>query len=169
MDDQALRDYFAFDEVDLAANRKGEFSEKQKQKIAQEYQDNTNAGLKTGLPTAVLAFILLLVNILFFKKLGSDAIATIVFMLVCGGLGFAGLRSAYKTRKIDFSKFGIEKVSGPVRIEFGNDGDCFVYIGNERFEVDEELAGSMKQGAIYTFYLESREKNIFSVEWNANE
>jgi hypothetical protein len=119
MDDQALHDYFSFDEYDLAANRNGEFSAKQKQKIASEYRDNTNDGLRLGVPMAALAFILLLVNSIFFKKLGSDAIATMTFMLICGGLGYFGLRSAYNTRKVEFSKFMVNKVTGPVRIEHG--------------------------------------------------
>ena len=55
MDDQALRDYFEFDEDDLAANRNSEFSARQKQKIASDYKDISKDGLKLGLPTAALA------------------------------------------------------------------------------------------------------------------
>jgi len=164
MDDQALRDYFAFDEFDLTANRNGEFSVKQKQKIAGDYKDNTRDGLRLGVPTATIALILLLVTIIFYNKLGSDAIAILVFMLICGGLGYAGLRSAYITRRVDFSKVMVKKVAGPVRIDRGRHGDCFIYIGEEGFEVDEEVAGSMKHGDFYAFYLNSRDKAVLSVE-----
>ena len=35
MDDQALRNYFEFDQADLDANRNGKLSEKQEQKLAE--------------------------------------------------------------------------------------------------------------------------------------
>jgi hypothetical protein len=169
MNDQALRDYFEFDEDDLAANRNSEFSARQKQKIASDYKDISKDGLKLGLPTAALAVILLLVNIIFFRKLGSDAIATVVFMLVCAGLGYLGLRSAYKTRKVDFSKFMVRKVAGPVRIEPGHYGNCIIHIREEEFDVDEKLASFIKDGDTYTIYLDSRDNEVLSVEGLSNK
>ena len=169
MDDQALKDYFEFDENDLAANRNGEFSARQKQKISSEYKDISNDGLKLGLPTAALAVILLLVNIIFFRKLGSDAFATVVFMLVSAGLGYLGLRSAYKTRKVDFSKFMVRQVAGPVRIEPGQYGNYFIHIGEEQFDVDDKVTGSMNQGDAYIFYLDSRDNEVLSVERLSNK
>jgi hypothetical protein len=164
MNDHALQDFFDFDESDLAANRNGEFSAKQKQKITSEYQENTNDGLRLGVPTAALAFILLLVNIIFFKKLGSDAITTIIFMLICAGLGYYGLRNAYNTRKIDFSRFPVEKVTGPVRIEQANFTNSFIHIGEQQFEIDQQLASSLKDGDSYTFFINSRDGGVLSVE-----
>jgi hypothetical protein len=164
MDNQALQEYFDFDENDLAANRNGEFSAKQKQKISSEYKENADDGLRLGVPTAALAFILLIVNIIFFKKLGSDAITTVIFMLICAGLGFYGLRNSYNTRKIDFSKFPVEKVTGPVRTEYGNSANSFIHIGEQQFEIDQQLASSLKDGDIYTFYINSRDGGVLSVE-----
>jgi hypothetical protein len=60
MDNQALRDYFEFENTYLAANQNGEYSEKQKQKLV---KDNTKASLKIGVPLLVIAIILLLVAI----------------------------------------------------------------------------------------------------------
>jgi hypothetical protein len=164
MDNQALQEYFDFDENDLAANRNGEFSAKQKQKISSEYKENADDGLRLGVPTAALAFILLIVNIIFFKKLGSDAITTVIFMVICAGLGFYGLRNAYNTRKIDFSKFPVEKVTGPVRTEYGNSAKSFIHIGEQQFEIDQQLASSLKDGDTYTFYINSRDGGVLSVE-----
>ena len=164
MDTHPLQDFFDFDESDLAANRNGEFSAKQKQKIASEYQDIANDGLRLGVPTAALAVILLVVNIIFFKKLGSDATTTVAFMLICAGLGTYGLRSAYNTRKLDFSKFPVEKVTGPVRTEYGNSANSFIRIGEQQFEIDQQLASSLKDGDIYTFYINSRDGGVLSVE-----
>jgi hypothetical protein len=48
MDGQALRNFFKFDDTDLAANRNGEFSENQKKNLIKEYKANTNFGLKLG-------------------------------------------------------------------------------------------------------------------------
>ena len=164
MDNQPLQDFFNFDESDLAANRNGEFSAKQKQTIASEYKDIANDGLRLGVPTAALAFITLIINIIFFKKLGSDAITTVAFMLICAGLGFYGLRNAYKTRKIDFSKFPVEKVTGPLRIEHANSANSFIHIGEQQFEIDQQLASSMEEGDTYTFYINSRDGGVLSVE-----
>jgi hypothetical protein len=164
MDNQPLQDYFDFEESDLAANRNGEFSAKQRQRIASEYKENANDGLRLGLPTAALAFILLIVNIFFFKRLGPDATSTIIFMLICAGLGFYGLRNAYNTRKIDFAKFPVEKVTGPVRIEQGNSANSFIHIGEQQFEIDQQLARSMKEGDTYTFYINGRDGGVLSVE-----
>ena len=164
MDTHPLKDFFDFDESDLAANRNGEFSAKQKQKIACEYQDIANDGLRLGVPTAVLAVILLVVNIIFFKKLGSDATTTVAFMLICAGLGTYGLRNAYNTRKIAFSKFPVEKVTGPVQIEQGSSANRFVNIGEQQFEIDQNLASLMKEGDTYTFYINSRDGGVLSVE-----
>ena len=169
MDDQALQDYFGFDENDLAANRNGEYSANQARKIATEYKATSRDGLMLGIPTAALACILLFVNIVFFKKLGSDAIATVVFMLVCAGLGYYGLRSAYIISKVGFSKFVVKKVTGPIRIERGHSGLGFVFIGEEQFDIDEKLAGSMKDGDFYAFYIDSRDNAVLSVEEIARE
>jgi len=111
MDDQALRDYFEFDDNDLAANRNGEMSEKQKQKLLKEYQGNTKAGLKYAVPLLVIAIILLLVTIIFFKGLGlGGVITTLVLMLICGGIASLGLLSSNNTRKA-----GISKVNAKVK------------------------------------------------------
>jgi hypothetical protein len=164
MDTHPLQDFFDFDESDLAANRNGEFSAKQKQKIASEYQDIANDGLRLGVPTAALSVILLVVNIIFFKKLGSDATTTVAFMLICAGLGTYGLRNAYNARKIDFSKFPVEKVTGPLRIDHANPADGFIHVGEQQFEIDQNLASSMKEGDTYTFYINSRDGGVLSVE-----
>lgn len=169
MDDQSLRDYFEFNDDDLAANRSGEFSARQKQKIAAQYKPITSQGLRLGVPTAALAFILLIVTIVFFKRLGSDALPIIIFMLICAGLGYFGLRSAYYTRKLDPARFIVQKVAGPVRIEHGHNADCFIYIGDEQFDIDEAAASAMKEGDIYTFYFDSRANAVLSLEGPSNK
>jgi hypothetical protein len=48
MEDQALRDYFAFDAADLTANRAGQFTDKQKKYFAEDVKDSFLAGLIVG-------------------------------------------------------------------------------------------------------------------------
>jgi hypothetical protein len=169
MDDQALKDYFEFDEDDLAANRNGGYSKKQQQKIAAQYKPVVSEGLRLGVPTAALAFILLIVTIVFFKRLGSDALPIILFMLICAGLGYFGLRSAYNTRKFDPARFIVQKVTGPVRIEHGHNADWLIYIGDEQFDIDEAAASAIKEADIYTFYFDSLAKEVLSVEGLSNK
>jgi hypothetical protein len=45
-----------------------------------------------------------------------------------------------------------------------NYGNSFIFIGEEEFDVEEQVTSSMKQGDIYTFYMDSRDKEVLSVE-----
>ena len=168
MNDQALRDYFDFDDTDLAANRNGEYSEKQKQKLVRENKENIKASLKTGVPLLVLAIILLLVTIIFFKALGlGGVIATIVLMLLCGGFAYLFLLGAYRDRKADISKkiTKVKKKEGPVRISEAMHGrGAFLHVRGENWEIDDKSADTIHQGDIYAVYCNG-DGELMSLEW----
>jgi len=83
MDDQALRDYFQFDEYDLTANRNGEYSEKQKQRLAKQDKGRFNTELIIGL--VALAIFLILLGVLFFFR-DYDVAAWYLCNLLGGGV-----------------------------------------------------------------------------------
>ena len=168
MDDQALKDYFQFDDYDLSANRNGRFSEKQKQKLTTEYTEITNFGLKLGLPALALAVLLLVVSIVFFKKLGPNVYATILFMLICMGLAIYGLRNSLIARKASVSEeiTRVQRVAGPVHInESGQAGIAYLDLGGDQWVIDAEVAGSIHPGDTYAVYFGGENGDLLSLEW----
>lgn len=167
MDDQTLRDYFDFDDTDLAANRNGEYSKKQKQKLQNENRDNIKASLKIGVPLLVVAILLLLVTIIFFKALGAGIVGPILGVLLCGGSAYLFLLSAYRDRKDDMSKkiTKVKKVEGPVRISEAMHGrGAYLHVRGENWEIDDKGADTFHEGDIYAVYCNG-EGELLSLEW----
>lgn len=163
-----MKDYFKFDEVDLEANRKGEYSEKQKRKLVKENKDSSDASLKIGLPLLAIAILLLLATIIYFKSLGlGGVITTIVLLLICGGFAYLFLFSAYNDRKVDNSKkiTKVRKVEGPVRISEAVHGrGAFLHVKGENWEIDDEVADTIHQGDIFAVY-SNVDGELLSLEW----
>jgi hypothetical protein len=172
MDDQALKDYFQFDDYDLAANRNGRLSTKQQQKLTREYAEVTNFGLKLGLPALALAVLLLLVSIVFFKQLGPNVYFTIILMLICIGLAFYGLRNSYNARQTvvleGFTR--VQRLEGPVHIkESGQAGIAYLDLSGEQWVIDAQLAATLHPGDIYVVYFGGENGDLLSLEWIATD
>jgi len=168
VDDQALKDYFQFDDYDLAANRNGKLSERQKQKLTREYTEIINFGLKLGLPLLALAIILLFVSIVFFKTLGTNVYATIILMLICIGLAYYGLRNSFNARKAGVSEeiTKVQKMEGPVHInESGQAGIAYLDLSGEQWVIGAEVAGTIHPGDIYAVYFGGENGDLLSLEW----
>ncbi len=164
MDDQALRDYFQFDEYDLAANRNGEYSEKQKQKLVKQDKGKFNTELIIGL--GALTIFLVLLGVLFFFK--DYDVAVMVFMAICLVVAYYTLRSAYNTNKGDAPKEvrELKKLEGPVHIDQDErSNDVYLHIQGERWGLEDNIASSFHQGDTYTVYYGGNEGDILSVEW----
>ena len=168
MDDQALKDYFQFDDYDLAANRNGKLSDKQQHKLTNEYTEVTSFGLKLGLPALVLGILLLVVSIVFFTKLGPNVYATILFMLICMGLAAYGLRNSFNARKAGVSEeiTRVQRVAGPVHIsESGQAGIAYFDLGGDQWVIDAGVAGTIHPGDIYAVYFGGENGDLLSLEW----
>jgi membrane protein implicated in regulation of membrane protease activity len=164
MGDQALRDYFQFDENDLAANRNGEYSEKQKQRLVKEDKGNFKNELILGLGALAIFLVLLAILIIF----RDFEVAVIVFMAICVVVAYFTLRSAYNTHKGDAPKEirELKKLEGPVRIaESERSNDVYLHIMGERWGLKDGIAGSFNQGDTYAVYYGGIEGEILSVEW----
>jgi membrane protein implicated in regulation of membrane protease activity len=164
MDAQALRDYFHFDEDDLAANRMGEYSEKQKQRLVKQDKGRFNTELVIGLG-ALAIFLVLLGVLVFFRDFD---VAVMVFMAICLVLAYYTLRSAYNTNKGDVPKEvrELKKLEGPVRIDQdGRSNHVYLHIQGERWGIQDGIAGSFHQGDTYVVYYGGNAGDILSVEW----
>lgn len=194
MQDQALRNYFRFDEADLDANRNGRLSEKQKKNLIQENKSSKRFGIGCGVGAGLLLFAVASIFPFVFIPIGMASlqkqetsaatgsfIAAAAWALVWGGIGLAviiiGIKSAFKDR----SKVLLKNVTGPVNLigvqrrSGGEHPHTYIahelHIGREEFDVSETVAGSMMQGDIFTVYyiqeMDGSGKRPMSVEWRS--
>jgi hypothetical protein len=166
MNDQALKDYFFFDDSDLNANRNGEFSKKQRDKFTQDNKVASRFIRVTGL---VLTFIALIypVNILIQNLLAAQQdtrqpmqwnIGWTIVAIFVGAIGCYFLYIGFIDQSHSPAKFQVQKVEGPVRfvamtgsqyteVEYG------LRIGKTKMEVvDQALTEIMKEGDRYSAY-----------------
>ena len=187
MEEPKLKAYFQFDESDLQANRNGQFTEKQKTRMA---KDEKSGGAGYNLGAYLFIFIALIgvavafVSVLFGFQ-SSNFLPALPFALgfgciwplVWGGLGVRGLFASNSSK----SQFSLAKAQGFANIEsrqtYNSNGnpDIVVYtlhIGGKNFKADQSLAQAMMQGAGYIIYYYVRDdltalistKNILSAE-----
>jgi hypothetical protein len=181
MTDQALMSYFKFTEADLQANRTGQFSDAQKQSLAQEDRADRKweffgggcmivIGL-IGL-TAAIGAIFLFTDL--GARIGLGLMFGVVWPLIWGVLGARTLFQALaKSRQIR-----LLKVQGPVSFDkvertsiTTSDGMVHhhqhiieqLHVGGQAFDVSEDLTGIMKQGDTYAVYY-TEGADIYSVE-----
>jgi hypothetical protein len=97
---------------------------------------------------------------------------------VWGGIGIGAAVFGLKSGTEDRSKVVLKKVAGPINlvgVEKRSGGehphtyiDHELHIGQEEFDVDEDVAGFMMQGDPYAFYfienLDGTGKNVMSAE-----
>lgn len=105
-----------------------------------------------------------MVTVLFSKQLSGLVPLFIVIMVFGTGLGFLGLRSAFKTRKADISQelTKVKKVEGPIRISYGKGSDIYLHIKGQTWEIDQDSADAIDEGDIYAMYIGGRDGNILS-------
>ena len=151
MEDQKLKDFFEFDEFDLQANRMGQFTEKQKARLAKKDKESKVWGTiltLLGLGSGYLA-----INSLSAEDWSSRIFGICIFFIVAIFLcvrGLAMVGSAFQK-----SKWSIERVEDKVDWKSddnyvkGRDGDRILRIGGKKFNVDADLADVMRQGTTY--------------------
>ncbi len=163
MEDQKLRDYFKFDAADLQANRNGQFTEKQKARMAKDSKSN---GIMDNLGAYLFIFIALIgVGAALISVLAaipsSNYLAAIPFVLgfgciwplVWGGFGVRGLFASGSSRY----QFTLAKVQGFANIQsrqpYGENNLVYTLnIGNKTFKTDASIANGINQGAQYIIY-----------------
>jgi hypothetical protein len=189
MEDQALRDYFKFDEADLAANRNGTLTEKQKMKLVQDNKSSKRSGIGCGIGGGLfffaiasifpIVFIPLVLSHLQEHDMGaatSEIIATAFWALIWGGFGIVAIVWGIQSETKERSKVLLKKVAGPINLvgieRTGEHGHTYIdhelHIGQMEFDVDEDVAGFMMQGDLYAvYYIEDMDgsgQQVLSVE-----
>lgn len=167
MDERRLRKFFHFTEEDLLANRRGQFSDRQKERLSQAARTEqasarssaailfviAAAGLAIGLVIGSIAPVLIgRILIVFFMG--------ILWPVVWAGRGVQILRSAYALRTPRLCQ-----VSGPVHIIRYEDTDYLLQVGDLEFDLDGNPSGVIWEGEEYTIYYLEATEEILSVEY----
>jgi hypothetical protein len=165
MNDQALKDYFEFDDIDLNANRSGRLSEKQVKKLVKNEKNYKRDGIIYGLILLAIAsifpFAFIPQSIAAWQKhnIGGalvPLIPVVIWVVIWGGIGLFLMVDGFKDR----SKIRLKRVEGPINLVAvevtGTHGHHSInhelHIGDFEYEVDEDLASIMMQGDIYAVY-----------------
>lgn len=168
MDERRLRKFFHFTEDDLLANRRGQFSEDQKNRLRQE----ANAEKTSARSSAAILFVIAAAGLavgLAIASITPASIGRILILLLMGilwplmwaGKGLQILRAAHA---LQGPRPG--KVSGRAHILRHADGSHEVKVGDHIFDLDGDPSGVIMEGDEYTvYYVESTEMILSVEEW----
>jgi hypothetical protein len=169
MTNQTLQSYFKFDDSDLEANRRGQFSEKQKARLSA-------LNKKERVLRWVLGIILIgitVVDVVVAPTYWHDStFPTMTFPigLLAGVIGILVLRT---TKNAD-RKYRLKKIQGkvaytrykPRTVKGKQYNNLIIHFDNSRFDVAEDTPTILKEGAdyvVYTYALQGY-TNIISAE-----
>ncbi|HET9909802.1 MAG TPA: hypothetical protein VFQ23_24350 [Anaerolineales bacterium] len=167
MDERRLRKLFQFTEADLEANRRGQFSEKQRKRLL----DQARAEQKSAWESATILFVVAAVGLAFGLILASVApvpFGRILFVaLLCilwpsawAGKGLQIIRSA---RTLQEPR--LRTVSGRADI-IKYDSETYVLkVGELEFDLDGNPSGVIIEGDEYTIYYVEATHEILAVEF----
>jgi hypothetical protein len=166
MDVRRLRKLFQFNEDDLAANRRGRFSEKQIKRL----ESVARKERKSAWGSAAILFLIAAAGMALGIGLGSIApsrlgsLAMYVCMaalwpLVWGGKGIQIILEANALRQPHLSF-----VRGQVRILRHGDREYTLQIEGVEFDVDGNPIGAFTDGVEHTIYYVEETREILSIE-----
>lgn len=166
MDERRLRRLFRFNEADLAANRRGHFSENQIRRLEAEARKER----KSAWESAAILFVIAAAGMAVGISIGSIAptllsrIAMYVFMgalwpLVWASRGIQIIIGANALREPHLSF-----VRGQVRVISHDDGEYILQVDGIEFDVDGNPSDAFVHGDEYTIYYVEPTKMILSVD-----
>lgn len=166
MDERRLRKFFHFTEEDLLANRRGQFSDRQKERLRQaakteQASARSSAAILFVIAAAGLAIGLLIGSIapVLIGRVLVVFVMGILWPTVWAGRGVQILRMAYALQIPRLCQ-----VSGPVHILRYEDTEYLLQVGDMEFDLEADPAGVIGEGDEFTiYYLESTEE-ILSIE-----
>ncbi|MEW6401565.1 MAG: hypothetical protein AB1649_07190 [Chloroflexota bacterium] len=157
MDDQKLKAHFQFDDEDLEANHRREFSEKQMRRLQSRQSGTLQRRRTTSL--ILLAVGLCLLGIAGLALLTRNVVLPAVIVLASFGVGFLLVAIYLYRASSSRQDYLLRKVEGPIAIVKEQDiyeGHPYeryeLYVGGQSFTVDPRLAELMKQGDVYAVY-----------------
>jgi hypothetical protein len=167
---EQIRGYFSFDDADVFANRKGQFSKKQKKKLG-EVDQWTNRFLLILTLLILLGAIWSILTALRSGDSWSDWILPVILLAISGWL-FSGTRN-----KVDDKVERTEGVVNFVKVESktGSITDAEIdrttvhsyemRVGGVHFDNANPALIEYMQGDMYTVYYTNSTKQILSVEF----
>jgi len=183
---QALYNFFEFDEADLSANRRGEFSEKQKRDLqaASKSSRKTSILLGPALMMIGLAILFLLVGPPWLQDAGMDWVdlvnmaTPLLVALAFMGVGVSVWYGGLKTRA-GVAKHRVKSVTGPADIAKAGTAtyryprrERILYelrVGGREFHAYPGLPDAIVVGEVYAVYFDDADDEILSLEWLAQE
>ena len=175
MIDQQLMDYFKFNQADLMANQRGQFTARQSARIVKEDASDRSGSRVFGIILLFIAAIgffgavaAILVDDDWGFRIGFGLGFGCIWPLVWGGLGFGLLSSSFSKRE-----FVLAKVQGRVNIireeSYSSSSHTTsitheLHIGGKQFNVEDDLADVLMQGDEYILYYIAGTDKIMSAE-----
>jgi hypothetical protein len=162
---QELMKYFNFDEADLAANKMGQLTDKQKLRLSSDAKSGRTWGIVGGL------FFIGVASIFPFAFFGPcvfygeckntlaglilETVGVLIWVVIWGGIGMMLIKGAFSKQE-----YKLKLAEGPINIvkEVSSDSyhhevvDYELHVGGQVFDVDSDLADFMMQGDMYAFY-----------------
>ena len=167
MDERRLRKFFHFNENDLTANRRGQFSEKQKKRLDAEAKKEQ----KSARESAAILFVIAAAGMILGIIIGSIAptmVGRISILLLMGVLW----PSAWAGKAVQIIQAAnvlqeplLRPVKGPVHFLHHGDGEYTVQIEGLEFDVDGNPSGMFMDGDEYTIYYVQATEEILSVDY----
>ena len=180
-----LCEYFQFDESDLAANRLGAFSERQKRELKTGKKDFKRSSLLVGAIClgVGLAILFLLIGLPLLQGSRFDwvdianMLPSLLIPLAFLAIGIYSLGNGLKTAGNTLKHY-VASVTGAASIsEAGRATYHSPYrrrviyelrVGEKEFHAYDGLPRAVTRGDVYTVYFDSADDEILSVEWVSN-
>lgn len=168
MDKRRLQKYFVFTENDLESNRRNEFSDGQKKRLAFE----ARAEQKTSRDSAIILFVIALIGMALGFALGFIAPVGIGRTLLFSTMGFLwpvvwagkGIQIIRDARALN--EPALRSVSGRVHLTHLTNEDHILQLGGMEFDLEGNPSGVIIEGDELTvYYLEATEE-ILSVSYS---
>jgi hypothetical protein len=167
MDERRLRKFFHFTEYDLLANRRGQFSENQKERL----HDDARKEQKSARESAAILFVIAAAGLAVGLTIGSIAptlMGRILVLLLMGilwpsvwaGKGVQIIRAANILQEPQLCE-----VSGEVYISDHGQGEYTLQVARLEFDVDGNPSGAVMEGDKYTVYYVEATEEILSIEY----
>lgn len=166
MDERRLRKFFHFTEADLSANRRGQFSEGQKNRLKQQ----AKAERASARSSAIILFVVAAAGLAIGLTVGSIApsglgrILIYLFMGVVWAPAWAGraVKILLAARKLQEPR--LRHTSGPVHILRHGEAGYVLHVGGQDFDVDGNPSGVIIEDDGYTIHYLEETEEILSVE-----
>ena len=167
MDERRLRKFFHFNENDLIANQRGQFSEDQKNRLDAEARKERKSARESAAILFVIAAAGMIVGIII-GSIAPTLIGRILILLLMGvlwpsawaGKGVKIIRAANILQEPRLCE-----VRGQVHILHHGEGEFTVQVEGIEFDVDGNPSGTLMDGDKYRIYYVEATEEILSVDY----